>query len=352
MAPMTNEARYFEVLTAEIGEIEVDSFEARGVVYDHLWEIVVRQLQEEGNDSHETIAAERAAFVAAVQRIEFGERSTSTAAGPEENGAAGDSEALANRNPVRSKRPVLGRVILRFAGACAVLLMIGFGYLVSVVRLDAASAQRWAADETSLQSRLVRVALAFGNLMEGRSPVLAGARQRAVLYEESAATASGKALAGYAVWRDRLESPTAGSSAVLSVEVEIPQKALIFNLSLTRAPERGGAISHFIELKFTNPNGSFSDAVEDVLGIMMKNDELSAGIELAGKIVKVQKGLFLMGLSGTDTDVGRNITLLKDRRWLDVPILMQDKSRNILAIEKGSTGQAAVSRVLASWQKT
>lgn len=352
MAPMTNEARYFEVLSAAIGELEVDSFEARGVVYDRLWEIVVRQLRAEGNDARETVAAERAAFVAAVQRIEFGERPTTAAAGPKGDGTAEDGQGLANHDRDRSKRPILGRVFLRLAGAFAVLLIIGFAYLVNMVRQDSAAAKRWAADDTSLQSRLVRAALAVSNLIEGRSAVPSGVRQRAVLYEESAATKTGKVFAGHAVWRDRLESPAAGSSAVLSVEVEIPQKALIFNLSLTRAPERGGAISHFIELKFTTPNGSFSDAVEDVLGIMMKNDELSAGIELAGKIVQVQKGVFLMGLSGTDADIGRNMTLLKDRPWLDVPIVMQDRSRSILAIEKGSTGQTAVNRVLASWQKT
>jgi hypothetical protein len=352
---MTSEARYFEMLSAAIGEIETDSFEARGGVYDRLWRIVVQQLQAERNDSDEAIATERAAFMAAVQRIEFGERLTTAAEGREGASAAvrgGQSQTNHTRN--RSKRSVLGRIILRLAGACAVLLIVGFVYLVSVVRLDSASTERWAADDTSKswQSRVMRAVLAFSNLIEERLTAPAGARQRAVLYEESATTATGKAFAGNAVWRDHLDATVAAPSAVLSVEVEIPQKALVFNLSLRRAPESRDVISHFIELKFTNPNGQLSDAVEDVLGILMKNDELSAGIELVGGVARIQKGLFLMGLSGTHADVSRNMTLLKNRPWLDVAIVMQDSSRNILAIEKGSTGQTAVNRVLASWEKT
>jgi hypothetical protein len=46
------------------------------------------------------------------------------------------------------------------------------------------------------------------------------------------------------------------------------------------------------------------------------------------------------------------LKLLKERPWLDIPILMQDKTRGILAIEKGSTGQASIDRALSSWGQT
>ena len=81
----------------------------------------------------------------------------------------------------------------------------------------------------------------------------------------------------------------------------------------------------------------------------MKNDELSRGIELKGQIVKVHQGMFLMGLSGTDADVASNMTLLKERGWLDIPIVLNGGGRAILAIEKGASGEKALSQVLSNW---
>src|SRR5262245_48486416 len=74
VAMMSNEARYFEVLSGAVAQIEEDAFEARGAIYDRLWAIVVERLQADGDDTDEALASERAAFLAAVKRIEFGER--------------------------------------------------------------------------------------------------------------------------------------------------------------------------------------------------------------------------------------------------------------------------------------
>jgi hypothetical protein len=71
---MSNEAKYFEVLSGAITQVEEDSFEARGVIYDRLWNIVLQKLQDAGQDSPEDLTGERAAYLAAVRRIEFGER--------------------------------------------------------------------------------------------------------------------------------------------------------------------------------------------------------------------------------------------------------------------------------------
>ena len=117
---------------------------------------------------------------------------------------------------------------------------------------------------------------------------------------------------------------------------------------MQRAPDQQGAISHFVEFRFTNANRAPTDAVENIVGILMKIDELSRGLELVGQIVRVQPGVFLMGLSGAEADARRNLALLRDRTWLDIPIVFKDGSRSILAIEKGSTGQTAVNEMLTS----
>ena len=311
------------------------------MVYDRLWTIVLQQLQAERNDSDANVANERVVFLAAVQRIEFGERLPAPA----------DRRAETVQAERRPRRRMLWPIAGRMAGACAVLLIVWFAYLV--VRLDSASAARWAGESApnSWQAQIMRTVLSIHNLIEKRSVTAPIAGQRAVLYEESAATATGTTFSGHAVWRRHSASTAAGADA-LSIDVEIPQRSFVVKISLRRAPDGGGVISHFVEFRFLTSDLSPSDAVEDVVGILMKNDELSRGIELAGKVVRVQPGVFLMGLSGAEADIGRNLKLLRERPWLDIPIVMKDRSRSILAIEKGSTGQNAVNQALVSWGQT
>src|SRR5258705_1983078 len=121
---MSNEAKYFAVLSDAIAQIESDSFEARGIIYDRLWTIVLRRLQAEPDNSDEIVARERAAFLRAVRRVEFGERTPAAA-------QQGPEPAHTVRQPSRPGRPVLGRLALRMASACAVLLVVWFAYLVT-----------------------------------------------------------------------------------------------------------------------------------------------------------------------------------------------------------------------------
>ena len=69
---MTSEVDYYTVLQSAVARTQADSFEARGAVYDRLWQIVLDQLHSNPDISAEDVVVERAAFLRAVQRIEFG----------------------------------------------------------------------------------------------------------------------------------------------------------------------------------------------------------------------------------------------------------------------------------------
>jgi len=60
--------------------------------------------------------------------------------------------------------------------------------------------------------------------------------------------------------------------------------------------------------------------------------------------VKVTDGFFLVGLSNVDADRARNIQLLKERSWFDVPLVYTNQRRAIIAIEKGAPGDARLQR--------
>ena len=70
---------------------------------------------------------------------------------------------------------------------------------------------------------------------------------------------------------------------------------------------------------------------------------------LAGLAVKVTDGFFLVGLSNVDADRARNIQLLKERSWFDVPLVYSNQRRAIIAIEKGAPGERAFNDAFAQW---
>jgi hypothetical protein len=65
--------------------------------------------------------------------------------------------------------------------------------------------------------------------------------------------------------------------------------------------------------------------------------------------VEVTNNFFLIGLSSVEADRARNIQLLKEQAWFDMPVTYSDGRRAIIAIEKGKPGARAFSDAFASW---
>jgi hypothetical protein len=68
--------------------------------------------------------------------------------------------------------------------------------------------------------------------------------------------------------------------------------------------------------------------------------------------VKVTNGFFLIGLSAVETDRERNIQLLKERAWFDIPVVYTNNRRAILALEKGNPGERAFEEAFTAWEQT
>jgi hypothetical protein len=49
--------------------------------------------------------------------------------------------------------------------------------------------------------------------------------------------------------------------------------------------------------------------------------------------------------------VQRNVQLLKDRSWFDIPIVYTNGGRAILAMEKGPPGDHAFTEAFAAWSR-
>jgi hypothetical protein len=177
--------------------------------------------------------------------------------------------------------------------------------------------------------------------------------QKVVLYEEDPKNTQGKRFVGSAIWRTETVSPGPGLAPELAIrcDVEIPERHMRMTLSLRRNTDKALPASHTIEIMFTLPADFAEGGVQNVPGILMKQTEQGRGVPLAGLAVKVTNGFFLIGLNSSEVDVARNIALLKERSWFDIPIVYNTNKRAILAMEKGTPGERAFEDAFRAWSQ-
>jgi hypothetical protein len=180
------------------------------------------------------------------------------------------------------------------------------------------------------------------------------AAQKVVLYEEDdPADPNGKRFVGSAIWRTETVTPAPGQPPELAVraDVEVPERKLAMTWSLRRNTDKGLPATHVVEIMFKLPADFPTGGIVSVPGILMKQAEQTRGVPLAGLAVKVTAGFYLIGLSNLDADKERNLQLLKERGWFDIPVVYSNHRRAILAIEKGTPGERVFADAFKAWEQ-
>jgi hypothetical protein len=175
--------------------------------------------------------------------------------------------------------------------------------------------------------------------------------QKVVLYEEDPNDPAGKRYVGSAVWRTESVPPAPGQPPDLAIraDIEIPEQKISARWSLRRNDDKALPASHTVEVMFTLPPNFPHGGITNIPGVLMKQSESTRGVPLAGLAVKVTNNFFLIGLSSVEADRARNIQLLKERGWFDIPVVYNDGRRAIIAIEKGTPGDRAFARAFEAW---
>jgi hypothetical protein len=267
------------------------------------------------------------------------------------------------KRPPRSYRGVIKLVV-------ALIILAGIGATVSwqwphitglfqsIARIGAKQ-QTQTAHETTAQPKFpgrVPQDQSGGQAAGGATPgsqTVPAVAQRVVLYEEDSNDPQGKRFVGSVIWHTETVSPGSGLAPELAVraDVEIPDRHMTMTWSLRRNTDKALPASHTIEIMFTLPPDFPAGGIANVPGVLMKQSEQARGTPLAGLAVKVTNGFFLVGLSASDADRQRNIELLKERPWFDIPVVYTNGGRAILAMEKGPPGDRAFAEAFAAWEK-
>jgi hypothetical protein len=192
----------------------------------------------------------------------------------------------------------------------------------------------------------------------GSSPVASStpklnplAVQKVIPYEED--EAAGQRFDGTAAWSAESVASGAGQSPTVSLraDIEIPERRIGVHWTLRSNDDTAVSASHTLEIIFTLPPDFSHGGISTIPGVLMKPAESSPGIPLAGLGIKVASNFFLISLSSAEADMQRNLQLLKERSWFDIPIVYNDGHRALIAVEKGSAGEQAFSDAFVAWEQ-
>jgi hypothetical protein len=193
-----------------------------------------------------------------------------------------------------------------------------------------------------------------GPLKNGAMPASGNARGagHAVLFDEGPSNSKGRQYQGSVTWRaDRVEAAGQPPEIVVHADVEIPDLKMKMRMDFKQNNDKSLPASHTVELAFAMPRDAEGGGVISVPGLLMKFGERERGAPLAGLAVKVTNGNFLVGLSNVAADREHNLQLLRERRWIDIPMVYANQHRGILAIEKGYHGEDVFRTAMEAWEQ-
>ncbi|MHA1554184.1 MAG: hypothetical protein ACTSU0_07215, partial [Alphaproteobacteria bacterium] len=170
--------------------------------------------------------------------------------------------------------------------------------------------------------------------------------QQATLYEEpadaSAAAAGVVAIDAVVTW-SYVAAGVDGPEVV--ADLVVPDRNLNIRLSIRRNLDDTLPASHLVEVV---AQGAIV-RIAQVPRLVFKATEAGRGQPLVGASAKVADGLFWIALSSNPNDVTFNQGLIRDRDWIDLPIVYESGQRAILTFEKGTPGRNVVQRALNAW---
>lgn len=171
--------------------------------------------------------------------------------------------------------------------------------------------------------------------------------QKAILYEQplNGATAV-TALGANVVWK--FEPDTSNGPEIVATAT-VPERDLKVTINFRKNTDTALPASHLVEIIVDTPAGFPGGGIKAVPALVMKPTEESRGQPLDGAAAKVADGYFWIAFANDGPTMQQNIALLRERNWIDVPIVYDNDQRAILTLEKGTPGQRVFDKAFAAW---
>ncbi|WP_439497936.1 histidine kinase [Bosea sp. (in: a-proteobacteria)] len=177
--------------------------------------------------------------------------------------------------------------------------------------------------------------------------------QRAILYTEVPENPQQpQAVNGRVFWR--LDSESAGQGrpveTIVRATIEVPDAGLSLDFTIRRNTDSAFPASHIIGLRFTRTGDATTDAIREVGVPQFKADENERGAPLSAISSALGDNLFVSALSNNPVEIDRNIDLMQNRNWVDIPVRFASGRRGIITFEKGVSGNQTLADALGRWR--
>ena len=167
--------------------------------------------------------------------------------------------------------------------------------------------------------------------------------QRAIYYFQGSEGQAGQAVDGTATWAEI----TKDGRPAIQATIRMGQPDMRATVTIYKNYDEALPASHLVEVQF---EGTLAESpIQKVPALVLKQTEQARGQPLAGAAVPVTNELFWIALSDDKDEVARNIQLLREGSWFDIPILFGDSTRALITFEKGIPGDKVFETVMASW---
>jgi hypothetical protein len=178
--------------------------------------------------------------------------------------------------------------------------------------------------------------------------------QRAILYiEVPEAPQQPRALQGRVFWR--LDSDTVGQGrpveTIVRATIEVPEAGLSLDFTIRRNTDPAFPASHIIGMRFTTTGETATDSIREVGVPQFKTEEGERGAPLSAISSALGENLFVAALSNVQIEADRNLDLMRNRPWIDLPVRFASGRRGIITFEKGISGAQTIGDALNRWQQ-
>lgn len=180
-----------------------------------------------------------------------------------------------------------------------------------------------------------------------------GVGQTMFLYEERQGDSPPTALEGSVVWSLVEEAPAedAAPEPAIRGEITVPENDFSARITIRRNADASLPASHLIELVFSLPEDFGGGGIESVRRVAFKETEQDRGNEVIAVPAKITDDFFMVALNDYPEAVETNLELMREREWIDIPIVYANGRRALITLEKGSTGIEAFNEAINLWER-
>ncbi|WP_394688081.1 hypothetical protein [Hoeflea sp.] len=177
-----------------------------------------------------------------------------------------------------------------------------------------------------------------------------GVSQKMILYEERLGQQSLEVKPGTVVWTLVSEPSSEGpDSQVIRGEINNPDTGLSALLTIKKNNDPSLPASHLIEIVFAVPEGFDGGSIDQLQRVSFKQTEADQGSPLIAVPAKITQDFYMVALNDLPEAAQVNTELMRQRSWIDIPVVYANGRQALITLEKGASGTEVFNQALDAW---